>query len=213
MSGQLIGVPLKDELGPVSIAFSPDGKQIVSGSNDGTICLWDATSGELFGTPPKNDPRPVASVIGHTSGVSSVTFSPNGKLIVSASYDGTLCLWDAAGGQLVAFHEGHMDWVTSVAFSSDGKKIVSGSRDGAVFLWDAASGPLIGSPLKHPVDSNCRMFGRDSSVSVTFSSDGKLICGTYYGTIHLWDAVSGQLVGSPLKTHSGRVISIAFSQV
>lgn len=110
-----------------SVAFSSDGKRIVSGSKDKTIRLWDVESGEH--QPPFE---------GHQDSVNSVAFSPDGERIVSGSSDTTVRLWNAqTGEQLQPPLEGHRDSVLSVVFSSDGKLIVSGSKDMTVRLWNA----------------------------------------------------------------------------
>ena len=91
--------------GVSSVCFSPDGKQIVSGSDDTTICLWDAVSGQLIGSPLK----------GNSDWVTSVAFSSDGKQIVSGSDDATICLWDAASGQLIGSPlKGHSSGVASI---------------------------------------------------------------------------------------------------
>jgi WD40 repeat protein len=93
-----------------SIAFSPDGKQVVSGSDDHTVRLWDATTGVLLQT-----------LEGHLDKVTSVVFSPDGKQVVSGSDDHTVRLWDATTGATLQKLWGHPDLVTSIAFLSDGK--------------------------------------------------------------------------------------------
>jgi WD40 repeat protein len=109
-----------------SVAFSPNGKQIVSGSSDRTVRLWDATTGQSIGQPLR----------GHEDEVISVAFSPDSKQIVSGSNDATVRLWDAATGQPVGQPlRGHEAAVYSVAFSPDGKQIVSGSKDKNLRLW------------------------------------------------------------------------------
>jgi WD40 repeat protein len=105
----------------VSVAFSPDGKHIVSGSSDNTVRVWDAESGQAIGEPLQ----------GHSGSVYSVAFSPDGKHIVSGSDDMTTqftAVWDAESGQAIGEPlQGHSGGVWSVAFSPDGKHIVSGS--------------------------------------------------------------------------------------
>ena len=112
-----------------SVAFSPDSRYVVSGSEDHTIQLWDIVSGAHLNT-----------LEGHSDSVESVSFSPDGRCIVSGSYDKTIQLWDAVSGAHLNTLEGHSDTVDSVSFSPDSKFIVSGSWDNTLQLWDASSG-------------------------------------------------------------------------
>jgi WD40 repeat protein len=92
--------------------FSVDGKQIVSGSGDGTIRVWDAQTGNTILGPLKM----------HTDGVRCVAFSPNGRRIASASFDHTILVWHALTGKVVAGpFKGHTDGILSVCFSPNGK--------------------------------------------------------------------------------------------
>ena len=177
-----------------SVAFSPDGKKIVSGSYDKTLRVWDAESGSSILGP----------LVGHTDWVTSVAFSPDGKKIVSGSHDQMLRVWDAeSGSSILGPLVGHTDLVMSVAFSPDGKKIVSGSYDQTLRVWDAESGSSILGPLVRHTDL---------VRSVAFSPDGKkIVSGSYDKTLRVWDAESGSSILGPLVGHTDLVTSVAFS--
>ena len=99
-----------------SVAYSPDGMRIISGSDDQTIRIWDAHSGKLENI-----------LEGHTSSVLSIAYSPDGIRIISGSKDRTIRLWDAISGMLECTLKGHTDDVSSVAYSPDGMTVISGS--------------------------------------------------------------------------------------
>ena len=177
-----------------SIAFSPDGTTIVSGSEDKTVRLWDIRTGKPIGQALK----------GHSDSVTSVTFSPNGKTIASASRDKTIRLWDICTEKPIGQPlKGHSNYITSVAFNPDGTTIASASSDQTIRLWNARTGKLLGQSLKG--HSNC-------VTSVTFSPDGKTIASASYDkTIRLWDVHTGKPVGQVFEGHSSYVTSVAFS--
>ena len=110
-----------------SIAFSRDGRRLVSASLDQTVRLWNVESGECE-----------AILAGHTGEVFVAVFHPDGTRIASAGRDQTIRLWDVATGQEVARLAGHKSYIKSLAFSPDGQTLVSGSGDGTVRLWDTA---------------------------------------------------------------------------
>jgi len=115
-----------------SMAITPDGKYIVSGSWDKTIKLWNINSGE-----------DVRTFEGHSRSVSSIAITPDGKYIISGSADKTIKLWNINSGKDVRTFEGHKSGVSSIAITPDGKYIVSGSYDGTIKLWEINSGKLL----------------------------------------------------------------------
>ncbi|KAF8134754.1 quinon protein alcohol dehydrogenase-like superfamily [Mycena galopus ATCC 62051] len=182
------------QAGVASVAFSPDGTRIVSGSYDNTVCVWDTETQAQIGAPLE----------GHTSAVTSVAFSPDGTCIISGSADNTVCVWDAkTWTQIRAPLKGHMSVVVSVAFSPDGTRIVSGSYDHTVRVWDAETQAQIGAPLG----------GHTSRVmSVVFSPDGTcIVSGSEDNTVRVWNTETQAQIGAPLEGHTNTVTSVAFS--
>ncbi|HEY7426047.1 MAG TPA: sigma-70 family RNA polymerase sigma factor [Gemmataceae bacterium] len=119
------------ELPVISLAFSPDGRTLVSGSNDRTVRLWEVATG-----------KEIAVLKGHKREVATVAFSPDGRLVASGG-DGTrnpvydeIRLWDAATGAEIQHFQGHNSGVTSLAFSPDGARLASGLNNSTVLLWD-----------------------------------------------------------------------------
>jgi WD40 repeat protein len=120
----------------LTVAFSPDGKYVVSGSADSTARVWEAMTG-----------KEIARMT-HEGNVTSVAFSRNGKYVVSGSADSTARVWEAMTGNEIAriTHEGP---VTSVAFSPDDKFVGSGSADGTTHVWLFRSKDLIADACSH----------------------------------------------------------------
>jgi WD40 repeat protein len=176
---------LKGHAGIVrSVVFSPDGKHIVTGSNDRTAKVWDAEKGQEIPT-----------LKGHTDYVSSIAFSPDGKRIVTGSGDGTAKVWVTATGQEILTLEGSTsrEWavggIWGVAFSPDGRRIVTGSQDKTAKVWNAATGRVL-HVLEHT----------NAVRSVAFSPDGRRIVtatGDWdrperLGEASVWDTETGQ---------------------
>ena len=179
-----------------SVDFSPDGRKIVSASDDCTIKIWDAESGVLLQTLEEN-----------TSEVRSATFSPDGKKIVSVLYKWweTIKIWDAENSALLQTLEGDTDEVNSALFSPDGKKIVSVSGEN-IMIWDADTGIMNYYYLQgHTDDVNSDVN------SIVFSPDGrKIVSASDDETIKIWDAENGVLLQT-LEGHTDAVNSAVFS--
>ncbi len=153
--------------GVTSLAFSPSGDTLASGSGDQTIKLWDVADQTL-----------VATLTGHTSHVWSVAFSPDGTL-ASGSRDGTVKLWNVASQTNTATLEGNTGRVLDVAFSPDGT-ILASSTDGPMLLWNVATRDTIA------------IHGHGEA---SFSPDGAtLVTGAGLGQILLWNVATAKSI-------------------
>jgi WD40 repeat protein len=173
----------------LSVAWSPDGTKIASGSADRTIEIWNASSCSML-----------RNLSGHSDYVSSVAWSPDGTKIASVSYK-TINIWNASSGSLLRNLSGHSGYLLSVAWSPDGTKLVSGSEDNTIKIWDASSGSVLKT-----------LSGHDDEVrSVAWSPDGtKIASGSYDKTIKIWDVSSGSVLKT-LSGHNMSVYSVAWS--
>jgi len=175
---------------PVSVAFSPDGRKIVSGSPDNAIKVWDVDGGALLMT-----------LSGHEGWPTCFAFTPDGERIVSSSIDETIRVWDASTGQQLMVLKGHESGVGGIAISPDGKSIVSHSADRTAKVWDMATGDELMTLPGH--NKNFR--------SVTFNNDGtRIATGDRTGEVEVWDAADGTEL-TTLLGHLKPVRSIAFS--
>ncbi|OAA24002.1 WD domain, G-beta repeat-containing protein [Frankia sp. EI5c] len=206
-TAQALGQPLRNEAYPVnSVAYSPDGHTLATGSAHHRLRLWDVrdpTHPTLLGQSPT----------GHANWVNSVAYSPDGHTLATGSDDRTVLLWDVRDpthptplGQPLTSQTGA---VLSVAFSPDGSLLATGSADNTVRLWDLDD-PTHPTLLDKPLTGHL-----DKVLSVAFSPDGNLLAtGSADNTARLWSVhnpANPTPYSEPLTGHVSPVRSVAFS--
>lgn len=172
-----------------SAVFSPDSKNIALNLDKKVLVLNTEDGKELF------------AFMGHTGYLTSVNFSPDGKRVLTTSYDHTARVWDIKTGKQILCME-HADYVTSAAYSPDGKLIITGSglRDGTAKIWDAQTGKEVTVCAK----------AENSVQSVSFSPDGKIaLIGSYDDNLYIFDVVNKREICR--CTFSGSVLYAAFT--
>jgi len=198
---QLI-LTLQGEGGEVSgVAYSPDGATIATGSEDGALRLWNASTGALL-----------RKIEAHTSRIWGVVYSSYGENLATASADKTVKIWDADSGRLVHVLRGHTSTVWKVAYSPDGTTLASSSWDGTVRLWH----PFFGDELAVLQGNSGWVYG------IEFSPDGWLLAAsTSEAATNIWDVQEALelrqeslTLGARLNVlamHTARVWDVAFS--
>ncbi len=197
----------------LSVAFSEDGTQILSGSADGAVRLWDVASGKALRLFHGHVDKvwKVAFLPGEKHAVSaskdktvnvwnlqsgeavrtfpnrtnrSVAISPDGQLALTGNIsDGMVRMWDLQNGREIRRIKGHMSWVLGLAFSHNGRQALSSSADGTVRLWDVASGREIRRLQGHTDQVWCVAFAPGSNMAISSSADK---------TVRLWDLRTGK---------------------
>ena len=211
-----------------TVVVSPDGKTIISGSDDRTIRIWDLNSQKLLRTLKGHtdwvydiaisaDSQIVSgsrdktiklwrlsgqhrTLTGHTSYVNSVAISPDATKIVSGSYDKTVKLWNLSTGQVDTL-KGHSREVLAVAISADGKKIVSGSVDRTLIIWNLKTLKAQNTLVGHTGDVNAIAISSNNQQLVSVSDDR---------TIKLWNLNTGREIRT-LRGHLTDINGVDFS--
>jgi WD40 repeat protein len=173
-----------------SIAFSPDGQQLVSSSFDKTIKLWDTNSGKCLKT-----------LLGHNSRIWMVAFHPNGQQLASGSDDNNTKIWDLNQGRCINTIVGHTNAILSLDLSPNANYLASGNEDNTIRIWDVN---------KRAITQTLR--GHTNRVwSVKFSPDNRLlVSGSADYTIKLWDWQLGNCLQT-FKGHKSWVWRVVFS--
>ncbi|MBI5931665.1 MAG: WD40 repeat domain-containing protein [Chloroflexi bacterium] len=172
-----------------ALALFPDGKRLVSASNDKTLKVWDTDTFDC-----------IATLKGHAAWVKGVVITPSGQQIVSCSMDRTLKIWNAQSGEALQTLSGHSDSVNALAITPDGRKLVSGSSDRTLKIWDVASGSELQTLVGH----------EDAVNTLTISPDGsKVISAARDLSLKIWDLQSGAEIYT-LKGHTAKINTIVF---
>jgi WD40 repeat protein len=172
------------------LAYSADGELLATAGHEGTVKLWETTTG-----------RELMTLQGHNGEVNCVAFSPDGRTLASASDDQMVRLWDTRSGKQQRHLPGHKGEVHCVAFSADGKLLASAGEDKIVKLWD----PVTAQPL---ADFRGHT---DMIESVAFTADGQLLASASRdGSVRLWD-VARKLQRAVLCEHLGLLEALAIA--
>jgi WD40 repeat protein len=174
-----------------AVSYSPDGKSIISGAENGTLTLWDVVSG-----------LPLRRFEDDENPVTSVTFLSDGTKVLSGNSSSKITLWDVGSGKMLRSFGDDRGAISSLASSPDGRYALSTSfGSGAqITLWDISTGSLLRTFVVHETGVS----------SLTFSPDGSKVLSGSDQTLKLWDLASGKILQN-FVGHSGLVGSVAFS--
>eukprot|EP00897_Mesotaenium_endlicherianum_P008777 jgi/Mesen1/7928/ME000422S07086 len=183
----------------LSVAFSPDGRQLASGSGDTTVRMWDI-----------HTQTPFLTCIGHTNWVLCIAWSPDGRQLASGSMDNDVRIWDPSSKQPSGFAlKGHKKWITSIAWepahlAAPCRRLASASKDGDIRIWDIVLRKTVLCLTGHTLAVTCVKWGGDGLLYTGWAA------ALIYCTIKVWETSTGKLVRE-LKGHGHWVNSLALS--
>jgi len=185
------------------IAYNFAQKILVSGHEDQTIKIWDLSLNDAPDLISEQTAiQPSFVLTGHNNRVFSVSLSPDGKLLASASGDRLIKLWNPQSGKELKTLHGHQSWVWKVVFSPDGKLLASGSYDRTIKIWDTQSAECLQTFVGHP----------SSNLAIAFSHDGKeLFSSGYEKSAKRWNLETGECLHSWDADDHDRVWAITVS--
>jgi WD40 repeat protein len=189
-TGELSGPIFRHQLQFHAVAFSPDGRRILTGSKDQTCRLWEVDTGKPVGPP-----------LPHQAGVVSAAFSPDGQTVLSCCQDGTAKLWKVTSRKAVRPPLPHPHSVRAAAFSPDGKTILTGCADGKARLWGAGRDGPPDKVFDHPGWVEAAAFSPDGTTVLTGCRDGRA---------RLWKVVTAEQF-DPLFEHDQPVYAVVLS--
>jgi WD40 repeat protein len=174
-----------------AVAFSSDGKYLVSVGRDSVATIWNVASHAR-----------VLSMHGHEHPIRTVAMSADGAYVASAGEETRVMLWNASTGKLVKILGGHAGFVNTLAFSPDGRMLATGDATGKVVIWNLANGAPRHQLAAHTDEVNSLAFSPDGRALATAGEDGRVV---------LWNTDNGQKLQS-LEGHQGPVRALAFSR-
>ncbi len=205
-------------------SYSPDGQHILSASDDKSVRIWNARTGQLehllsghtdevWRALYSPDGKQIASgsrdksvhlwdahsgallaVLAHEAMINALAYSPDGRFLASGAFDGKIRIWDVQTHTMLRQLEGHQSSINSLQYSADGNRLLSASNDNGVFLWDLDTGNILKKFEGHT----------DWVLSATFSSDEQQIASSSWdGAVYLWDVNSGAQLTKLSQCDSG----------
>ncbi len=207
VSGAPLHAGLSHDLWVNTVAFTTDGTQLVTASNDQTAQVWDMATG-----------MPVGPRLRHARPVLSASFSPDGQRVITAAEDGTAQLWNARSGWAVGRPLRHEAPIRTAVFSRDGRRVLTASTDGGVTVWDAHTGAPSPVVIRHAeglhieraaFSADGRLLATAARLDQTLPNDERERRRLDEGLVQLWDVPTGDLVGRRME-HAAAVTDLDY---